>query len=154
MHAIDAKLAELGIALPTPAKPVATYEPYVVSGNQVIVSGQLALDAGKIAVAGTVGAGVSVEDGQRAAKLCAINLLAQLKQALGGDWSQLDRCLRLGIFVNAAADFTDHPKVANGASDFIVELLGEQGAHARAAVGCSSLPLDSAVEVEGLFQLR
>jgi enamine deaminase RidA (YjgF/YER057c/UK114 family) len=102
---------------------------------------------------GQLGAGISLEDGQEAAKLCALNLIAQLKAACGGNLDRVKRCLRLGVFVNATPDFTRHPEVANGASDFIVAALGEDGKHARAAVGASSLPRGMAVEVEGLFEI-
>ena len=154
MHAIDRRLADLGIALPAPAAPLAAYVGHVVHGGTCVVSGQLPLENGEVAVAGTLGAGVSVEDGARAARICAINLLAQVRAACGGDWARLERCVRLGGFVAATAHFTDHPAVINGASQLMVDALGEAGAHARAAVGVASLPLGAAVEVEGTFALR
>lgn len=147
------RLRTLGIELPAPAAAVANYIPVRISGNLAIVSGQLPMQAGAVRYQGKLGAGVSVEDGQAAARLCAINLLAQLHAACGG----LDRiaaCLRLGGFVACTPEFTDHPKVVNGASDLMVGVLGDAGRHARAAVGVPSLPLDAAVEVDGMFELR
>lgn len=147
------RLRALGIELPAPAAAVANYIPVRISGNLAIVSGQLPMAAGAVRYKGKLGAGVSVEDGQAAARLCAINLLAQLHAACGG----LDRiaaCLRLGGFVACTPEFTDHPKVINGASDLMVGVLGDAGRHARAAVGVPSLPLDAAVEVDGMFELR
>lgn len=147
------RLRALGIELPAPAAAVANYIPVRISGNLAIVSGQLPMAAGAVRYQGKLGAGVSVEDGQAAARLCAINLLAQLHAACGG----LDRiaaCLRLGGFVACTPEFTDHPKVINGASDLMVGVLGDAGRHARAAVGVPSLPLDAAVEVDGMFELR
>jgi enamine deaminase RidA (YjgF/YER057c/UK114 family) len=150
---IDAKLAELGIALPQPAAPVANYIGFNIVGNLVIVSGQIPFVEGKIAVTGKLGAGVSIEDGQRAARICFINLLAQVKAAAGGDLDRVKRVVRLGGFVACTPDFTQQPQVINGASDLAVAVFGEKGKHARAAVGCPSLPGDAAVEVEGMFEL-
>jgi enamine deaminase RidA (YjgF/YER057c/UK114 family) len=153
MPNIEARLASLGIVLPSPPAPVASYVPYTVSGRQVFISGQIPMAAEGLRFVGQLGAGISLEDGQEAAKLCALNLIAQLKAACGGDLDRVRRCLRLGVFVNATPDFTRHPEVANGASDFIVAALGEDGKHARAAVGAGSLPRGVAVEVEGLFEI-
>ena len=153
MHAIDRRLADLGIALPEPAAPLAAYVGHVVQGGACTVSGQLPLEGGKLAVAGRLGDTVTLEEGVRAARLCTVNLLAQVRAACGGDWSRLDRCIRLGGFVAATPDFTDHPAVINGASQLVADVLGEAGAHARAAVGVASLPLGAAVEVEGAFAL-
>ncbi|PWS36978.1 hypothetical protein DFH01_08845 [Falsiroseomonas bella] len=150
---IAAKLAELGITLPQPAAPVANYIGYNIVGNQVIVSGQIPFVEGKIAVTGKLGAGVSIEDGQRAARICFVNLLAQVKAAAGGDLDRVKRVVRLGGFVACTPDFTQQPQVINGASDLAVAVFGEKGKHARAAVGCPSLPGDAAVEVEGMFEL-
>ncbi len=147
------RLAELGIELPSPAAPAANYVPARLSGNLLVVSGQLPIENGTIRYKGKLGAGVSVEDGQAAARLCAINILAQVK-LICGDLERIAACLRLGGFVACTADFADHPKVINGASDLIVAVLGDAGRHARAAVGVPSLPFDSAVEVEGMFELR
>ena len=154
MHAIDRRLADLGIELPEPAAPLAAYVGRVVHGGIVTVSGQLPLVDGAVAVTGRLGDDVSVEDGARAARLCAINLLAQVRAACGGEWDRLDRAIRLGGFVAATAEFTEHPAVINGASQLVADALGERGAHARAAVGVASLPLGAAVEVEGTFALR
>jgi enamine deaminase RidA (YjgF/YER057c/UK114 family) len=151
--AIEAKLAELGITLPTPAAPVANYIGFNVVGKLVIVSGQIPLLDGKVAVTGKLGAGVSIEDGQRAARLCFINLMAQVKAACG-DLDKVKRVVRLGGFVACTPDFTQQPQVINGASDLAVAVFGEKGKHARAAVGCPSLPVDAAVEVEGMFELE
>jgi enamine deaminase RidA (YjgF/YER057c/UK114 family) len=150
---IEAKLAELGITLPQPAAPVANYIGFNVVGKLVVVSGQIPFVEGKIAVTGKLGAGVSVEDGQRAARICFINLLAQAKAAAGGDLDRIARVVRLGGFVACTPDFTQQPQVINGASDLAVAVFGDKGKHARAAVGCPSLPGDAAVEVEGMFEL-
>ncbi|MGG5818284.1 RidA family protein [Falsiroseomonas sp. HW251] len=151
--AIEAKLVELGITLPTPAAPVANYIGFNVVGKLVVVSGQIPLEGGKVAVTGKLGAGVSIEDGQRAARLCFINLMAQVKAAVG-ELDKVKRVVRLGGFVACTPDFTQHPAVINGASDLAVAVFGEKGKHARAAVGCPSLPMDSAVEVEGMFEIE
>jgi enamine deaminase RidA (YjgF/YER057c/UK114 family) len=150
---IEAKLAELGITLPQPAAPVANYIGYNIVGTLVVVSGQIPFVEGKIAVTGKLGAGVSIEDGQRAARICFVNLLAQVKAAAGGDLDRVKRVVRLGGFVACTPDFTQQPQVINGASDLAVAVFGEKGKHARAAVGCPSLPGDAAVEVEGMFEL-
>ena len=149
---VEKKLSELGIVLTAPAAPVANYVPFVRTGNLLMVSGQICLDAGKLVAKGQLGAGVSVEDGQRAAHACAVNLLAQVKSALG-DLDKVLRVVRLGGFVNAAPGFVDGPKVMNGASDLMVAVFGEKGKHARTTVGVSALPLDAAIEVEGLFEV-
>ena len=150
---IDARLAELGLTLPTPAVAVANYVPFVISGNLVFVSGQLPLENGKPAVLGHLGAEVSVEDGVRAARLCGLNLLAQAKAACGGDLDRVARVVRLTAFVSSAPDFFDQPKVGNGASDLMVQVLGDAGRHARVAVGAPSLPLNVAVEIEAVFEI-
>lgn len=154
MPTIDQRLKKLNITLTQPSKAVANYKGYSVVGNLVIVSGQLPLEEGAVVYKGHVGSDVSLEQGQAAAKLCAVNILSQLNAALEGDWSKLDSCVRLGGFVAACKDFTDHPKVINGASDLMVEVLGEKGRHARAAVGVSSLPLGACVEVEAIFSVK
>ena len=150
---IDARLAELGIALPKPPAPVASYLPYVVSGKQVFISGQVTLAAGGLKYVGTIGQDLTVDDGKAAARLCAVNLLAQLKAAAGGDLDTVKRCVKLGVFVNAVPGFGQQPEVANGASDLMLEVFGEAGRHARAAVGAGSLPRNVAVEVEAVFEL-
>lgn len=154
MSNIEAKLASLGITLPTPAAPVANYVGFVKSGNQVFVSGQLPFEAGKLQFIGKVGSEVSAEDAKKAARLCAIGLLAQLKVACDGDLERVVRCVKLGIFVNGDANFKDHPAVANGASDLMVEALGDAGKHVRAAVGSGSLPFGVAVEVDAIFEIK
>jgi enamine deaminase RidA (YjgF/YER057c/UK114 family) len=154
MSKIDAKLNEIGINLPTPAAPVANYVGFVKSGNMVFVSGQLPFVDGKLAFIGKVGAEVSIEDAKKAARACAIGILAQLKLACEGNLDRVVRCVKLGIFVNSVADFKEQPAVANGASDLMVEVLGDAGKHARAAVGSSSLPFGVAVEVDAIFEIK
>jgi enamine deaminase RidA (YjgF/YER057c/UK114 family) len=155
MSAVERKLAELGITLPTPAAPVANYVPFVISGKMLAISGQVCLGPdGKLAQAhrGKVGRGVSPQDGKDAARLCAINVLAQAKAALG-DLDRIARCIRLGGFINADPNFAEIPAVMNGASDLMVAALGEKGRHARTTVGVAVLPFDCAVEVEALFEI-
>ena len=150
---VEKKLADLGVTLHTPAAPVANYVGFVRTGNLLFVSGQVCIDGeGKLVAKGKLGAGVSVEDGQNAARVCAINMLAQLKAALG-DLDKVARVVRLGGFINSAPDFLDGPKVLNGASDLMVEVFGDKGRHARTTVGVASLPADAAVEVEGTFEI-
>jgi enamine deaminase RidA (YjgF/YER057c/UK114 family) len=150
---VEARLAGLGIILPRPAAPIANYVGFVRTGNMLVVSGQLCLDvAGNLVAKGKLGAGVSVEDGQRAARACAVNLLAQVKAALG-DLDKIGRVVRLGGFINATPDFLDGPKVMNGASDLMVTAFADKGRHARTTVGVAVLPLDAAVEVEGSFEV-
>ncbi len=153
MNPIDEKLAELGIVLPTPMAPVANYVPYVITGSLVIISGQLPAEGGVVVVAGKVGEGVSVEQGQRAARLCFINLLAHLRGACGGDLGRVRRVVRLGGFIASPPGFTQHAAVMNGASDLAVAVFGEAGRHARSTIGVPALPLDAAVEVEGMFEI-
>ena len=150
---VEKKLAELGIVLHTPATPVANYVGFVRTGNFLVISGQLCLDPdGKVLAKGKLGAEVSVEDGQKAARACAINLLVQLKAALG-DLDKVTRVVRLGGFINCLPEFIDAPKVMNGASDLMVTAFGEKGRHARTTIGVASLPLGAAVEVEGAFEV-
>jgi len=149
----DARLAELGITLPAAAAPAANYIPYVVSGNLVFVSGQVTFLNGELQYLGKVGADLSVEDGYHAARLCALNLIAQVKEACGGDLDRVVRTVKLGGFVNCGPDFNDHPKVINGASDLMAEVFGDAGRHARFAVGAPSLPLGVATEVDGIFEI-
>ena len=151
--AVEKKLAELGIVLPTPATPVANYIPFVRVGALLFVSGQICLDAsGKLVAKGKLGDGVSVEEGQKAARACAINVLAQVKAALG-DLDKVKQVARLGGFINSSPSFLDGPKVMNGASDLMVAVLGDKGRHARTTVGVAVLPADAAVEVEGIFEI-
>lgn len=153
MGIIDQRLSERGITLPAAAAPVGNYVAYTVSGRYVHVSGQLPLENGAMAVQGILGDGLAIEDGYRAARVCAMNLLAQLKEACGGDLDRVTRVLKLGGFVSARADFHDAPKCVNGASDLMVEVFGDVGKHARFAVGVASLPAGAAVEVDGLFEI-
>ena len=148
---IDARLAELGITLPEAAAPVASYVPVVVSGGMAFVSGQLPFVDGKL-VTGRLGEDVSLEDGQAAARACGLMILAQLKAALI-PLDKVERVVKLGGFVNSTPDFTDQPKVVNGASDLMAQVFGEAGKHARAAVGVPSLPLGAAVEVDAVIAL-
>jgi len=149
---VDRKLEELGLSLPEAAAPVAAYVPVVEAGGLLHLSGQLPFRAGQL-VTGRLGDGVSLEDGQEAAKLCGLMIVAQVKKYLGGDLSRVKRVVKLGVFVNSAADFTDQPKVANGASELMVALFGEAGKHARSAVGVPVLPLGAAVEVDAIIEL-
>ena len=150
---VEKKLQALGIALAEPRAPMANYVPFVRTGNLLHVSGQVCLDRdGKLVAKGRLGDGVAIEDGQKAARTCAINLLAQVKVALG-DLDKVTRVVRLGGFINSAPGFTDGPKVMNGASDLMVAAFGDNGKHARATVGVAALPADAAVEVEGLFEV-
>ena len=150
---IDARLAELGIEIPEAAAPVANYVGFVQSGNLVFVSGQVTLKDGSPQYIGKLGDSISVEDGQAAARLCAINIIAQVKAACGGDLDRVQRVVKLGGFVNSTPDFTDQPKVINGASDLMVEVFGDKERHARAAVSAGSLPLGVSVEVEAVVEI-
>jgi enamine deaminase RidA (YjgF/YER057c/UK114 family) len=154
MGNIESALAKLGIVLPPAPKPVASYVPAARSGNLIFVSGQLPSREGKVVFAGAVPGAVTIEQGAEAAKLCAINALAVLKDACKGDLDQVARIVRIGVFVQSADGFDGQPKVANGASDFLVSVFGEAGKHARAAVGVNALPLNAAVEVELVAELR
>jgi enamine deaminase RidA (YjgF/YER057c/UK114 family) len=153
MAKIEQKLLGLDITLPTPATPIANYVPVVRIGNMLTVSGQLCLGPdGKPSATGQLGSRVSVEEGRNAARDCAINLIAQVKAAIG-DLDKVVRVVRLGGFINSAPGFADGAEVMNGASDLMVEVFGDKGRHARSTVGVSALPLDAAVEVEGLFEV-
>lgn len=156
---ITGRLEALGLTLPQAAPAVANYVPWVrlpggADGDLVVVSGQLPLRDGTVMHPGILGDSVALEDGVAAARQCAINLLSQARAAAGGDIDRVVRLVRLGGFVACTPAFTDHPKVVNGASDLMVDVLGEAGRHARAAVGCPSLPLNACVEVEGMFLVR
>jgi enamine deaminase RidA (YjgF/YER057c/UK114 family) len=153
MSAIEARLAELGITLPDAPAPAANYVPFVVQGNTVYVSGQISNDANGF-IKGKLGDDMDTAAGAAAAKSCAISLLAQLKAACGGDIDRLVRVVKLTAFVNSTSDFTEQPQVVNGASDFLVEALGDAGRHARSAVSAPSLPLGVAVEIEGIFEIK
>ncbi|HEX6119360.1 MAG TPA: RidA family protein [Dongiaceae bacterium] len=149
---IAARLAERKIELPKAAAPVANYVPVVITGNQAFVSGQVTIWNGELRYVGQMGKDFQVEDGQKAARLCGHNVVAQLQAALG-DLDRVKRCVKLNVFVNSAPTFTEQPKVANGVSDFIVEVFGDAGKHARSAVGVAQLPLGVAVEVDATFEI-
>jgi len=153
MANLDDKLKELGLELPQVSLPAANYVPVTISGNTVYVSGQLPMKDGKPQFIGKVGREYSIEEGQQCAALCGLNILAHVKLALGGDLNRITKLIRMGVFVNAPDDFTDHPKVANGVSDMMVNLFGENGKHARFAVGVSGLPFGVAVEVDATFEI-
>jgi enamine deaminase RidA (YjgF/YER057c/UK114 family) len=150
---IETQLTALGITLPEASAPVANYVPYVRSGNMLFVSGQLPLQNGAVKYVGHVGQQVSAEDAYEAAKLCGLNLIAQARAACDGDLDKVKRVVKLGGFVAAGPDFTDQPKVVNGASDLMVQVFGDAGRHCRAAVGSPSLPRGACVEVEAVFEL-
>jgi len=152
MSNADAKLKALGLALPLPASPVANYVPFVRTGNHIHISGQLSND-GTGRIKGTLGVDLSVEDGVEAARICGINLLAQMKAAAGGDLDNVVRVVKLNGFVQAGPDFYDIPKVINGCSDLMVEVLGDAGRHARSAVGMYKIPLGFAVEIDALIEV-
>ncbi len=153
MRRTEARLRELGLTLPVPAVAVANYVPFVASGSLLFVSGQLPLDQGRLVAAGHLGDTVAVEDGYRAARQCALNLLAQAAAALDGDLDRIRRLVRLSGFGACVPAFVDHPKVINGASDLMVEILGDAGRHSRVAVGVAALPLGAAVEVDATFEI-
>jgi len=151
---VDAKLKQLGVEIPTPAAPVANYVGFVKTGNLVFVSGQVTMQGGKPQFIGKLGKEISVEQGQEAAKLCAINIVAQLKAACEGDLDRVQRIVKLGGFVNSTPEFTDQPKVINGASDFLVAVFGDKGKHARAAVSAGALPLNVSVEIDCIAEIK
>ena len=152
MHAIETRLSELGIMLPAAPAPAANYVPFVVTGTHVYISGQISQTADGL-IKGRLGADMDVAQGALAAKTCAISLLAQLRNACGGDFGRVVRAVKLTGFVNSTPDFTDQPKVINGASDFLVAVMGDAGRHARSAVSAASLPLGVAVEIEAIFEI-
>lgn len=150
---IDARLAELGIELPAASAPAANYIPFVVTGNLIMVAGQIPVLNGEIKYKGRVGEDLTIDEGYQAARLCALNLIAQAKAAVGGDLDKIARVVKLGGFVNSAPGFGDQPEVVNGASDLMVDVFGEAGKHARFAVSAGALPRNVAVEVDGIFEL-
>lgn len=149
---IDARIAELGLTLPDAPAPAANYVPFTRAGNLIYISGQVSRDENGF-ILGKLGADIGPEEGYRAARACALALIAQLRAACDGDLDRVVEVIKLNGYVNAAPDFTDHPKVMNGASDLLAEVFGDRGRHARAAVGVASLPSGVAVEVEGIFQV-
>lgn len=150
---IEARLKELGVALPTPPAPAANYVPYTTAGNLVFVAGQIPFVNGEIRHKGRLGGEISIEQGREAARICALNVLAQAKAACGGDLDRVKRCLKVTGFVACVDGFDRQPEVVNGASDLFVEVLGEAGRHARSAVGANALPRNVAVEVEAIFEI-
>jgi enamine deaminase RidA (YjgF/YER057c/UK114 family) len=150
---IDARLAELKLELPKAAAPVANYVPVVIVGNLAFLSGQVTAWNGEFKFRGKLGRDFNIEQGQEAARICALNIIAQLKAALGGDLDRVKRCVRLGVFVNSMPEFTDQPKVGNGASDLLVQIFGDAGKHARTAIGTNALPVDVAVEIDAIFEI-
>ena len=150
---IEKKLEELRIIIPIAIAPIATYKGFIKTNNLVFISGQLPIVNGKV-VEGKLGSNIEIPEAKEAAKICAINILAQLKEACDGDLNRVEQCVKLGIFVNSTDDFTEQPSVANGASDLIVEIFGEAGKHSRAAVGVAQLPRNAAVEIEAIFEVK
>ena len=154
MSKIASRIEELGIELPTAASPAANYVPYVLSGNQVVIAGQIPFWNGELTGLGKLGSNLSVDEGAKIARVCGLNLLAQLKVACGGDLDRVSQVVKLGGFVNCIDSFTEQPEVINGASDLMVEIFDDIGRHARFAVGVGSLPRGVAVEVDGVFELH
>jgi enamine deaminase RidA (YjgF/YER057c/UK114 family) len=150
---INDRLETLGISLPEAASPAANYVSYVQTGNLLYISGQLPMENGKLAQTGQLGAGVTLTEGQRAAELCAINILAQAKSALGGDLGRIARIVRITCLVSSTADFYEHHLVANGASNLLAGVLGEAGKHTRVAVGVAALPLNASVEIDVIMEV-
>jgi enamine deaminase RidA (YjgF/YER057c/UK114 family) len=150
---IESRLRKLQITLPEAAAPAANYVPWVISGSQVHVAGQVPVGVKGLEFQGKVGADFSVEEGQRAARMCALNIIAQLRAAAGGDLDRVSRIVKLGGFVNCSPEFDQHPTVVNGASDLMVKVFGERGRHARFAVGAPSLPFNVAVEIDAVAEL-
>jgi enamine deaminase RidA (YjgF/YER057c/UK114 family) len=150
---IETKLREAGIELPKPAAPAANYIPFVTAGTLVFIAGQITFKDGKVEHVGKVGREIAIDEAKQAARLCGLNLLAQLKEACAGDLDRVRRCVKLGVFVNCADGFDRQAEVANGASDLMVEVFGEDGRHARFAIGAYALPRGVAVEVDGIFEI-
>ena len=151
---IEARLLELGIELPDAPAPVASYVPFVITGPLVFITGQVTMWNGELKFIGRVGEDFTLEEGREAARICGLNLIAQIRAACGGDLDRVKRCVKLTVYVNSAGDFIDQPKVANGASDLMAEVFGDAGRHARAAVGSVALPLGATVEVEMVVEVE
>jgi enamine deaminase RidA (YjgF/YER057c/UK114 family) len=151
---VEARLAQLGLKLPDAPSPAANYVPYAITGSLVFIAGQAPVAGGQYSSVGKVGAEVSVEAAQAAARLCALNVLAQVKAAAGGDWSRVVRCVRICGYISSAPDFYDQPKVVDGASDLMVQALGEAGKHARSALGVAALRGNVPVVIDAIFELR
>jgi enamine deaminase RidA (YjgF/YER057c/UK114 family) len=151
---VEERLKLNNLTLPSPAAPAANYVPFRIHQDTIYISGQLPYVNGELKYIGKIGQDFDIEDGQEAARLCALNILAQLKKACDGDLSRIEACLRLGGYVNCTPDFTQQPKVINGASDIMIQVFGDHGLHARAAVGVNALPLGVAVEIDAIFALK
>ena len=154
MHLFDENIKNLGLNIPDLPKALANYVPYKLIGKTIYISGQAPVQNGELIYKGKVGSDISIEEGIEAAKLCVINIIAALKTGLEGDWDKLDSFVKLTGFVNCQDNFTDQPKIINGASDMLVEIFGNQGRHARVAVGSNALPLGIAVEIDAIVQLK
>ena len=154
MHLFDENIKNLGLNIPDLPKALANYVPYKIIGKTIYISGQAPVQNGELIYKGKVGSAISIEEGVEAAKLCVINIIAALKTGLEGDWDKLDSFVKLTGFVNCQDNFTDQPKIINGASDMLVKIFGDQGRHARVAVGSNALPLDIAVEIDAIAQLK
>ena len=150
---IDRRLQEMGIVLPNPASPAANYVPFVISGSLVFIAGQIPFWNGEILHIGKVGAEISIEEAKRAARVCGLNLIAQLKAACAGDLDRVKRCVKIGVFVNCVDGFKQQPEIANGVSDLLVELFGDAGRHERFAVGTNALPRNCATASDGIFEI-
>ena len=153
MNDIDKKLKDLGITIPDAPSPAANYIPYVISGNLVFIAGQVPFENGQINYTGKVGKDIDINKAKEVAKICGLNVISVLKNAVNGDLSKVKKCVKLGIFVSCTNDFHQQPEVANGASDLMVEIFGENGKHARFAVGANSLPRNVPVEVDAIFEI-
>ena len=154
MHSFEENIMQLGINIPDMPAPLANYVPYKVSDNVVYVSGQGPVLNGNLIYKGKVNEDISIEDGIKAAELCCINIIAALKKSINGDWNRLDGFLKLGGFVNCKDDFYDEPKIINGASDLLVKIFGDQGRHARFAVGSNALPMNISVEIDAIIKIK
>ena len=154
MHVFEKNIKELGITDPDLPVALANYVPYKIVDETMYVSGQAPIKDGKMLYTGKVGVDISIEDGIRAAELCCINIIAAVKKGINGNWNQLDHFVKLGGFVNSQDDFTDHPKIINGASDLLVKIFGNPGKHARFAVGSNSLPMNISVEIEAIIKIK
>lgn len=153
VHRIDERLAHLGVTLPEAPSPAANYLPYILSGNQLLIAGQAAMVDGKHKFTGRLGAELSIAEGKQAARLAAINVLAQVRAACHGDWNKLTRCLRLCGYLNTTPEFADHPQVLDGASDFLVAVLGDAGKHVRTVFGATSLRSHTALVIDAVFEV-
>ena len=154
MYSFEENIMQLGINIPDMPSPLANYVPYKVSDNVVYVSGQGPVLNGDLMYKGKVNEDISIEDGIKAAELCCINIIAALKKSINGDWNRLDSFLKLGGFVNCKNDFYDQPKIINGASDLLVKIFGDQGRHARFAVGSNALPMNISVEIDAIIKIK